>query len=424
MARNVHRRHPFRGVAESLHVKGSTAGTSNELSLSVLDERREKAGDQKSSTPRLARLNRVSVFSVQTKKNHRDKAPGDAPTGADVAGYALDLSSKSRAARARKRALDDPEREIKRRKSARRARRALATVFGLAASAALIGFAAYTIWGAYEKNVENLSILQQAMQELEAADQVVLAADELVTDGIGDTPQEDLDALTAKADDARLHINAAQAFADSAYESMGQSSDREAALKVQDSASARTDMLDDALAIIQAESQARSASDAAQEGWRNVLEADGLLKDAAALVAETTNENVSASQEKTEQARDLLDEASASIAEAQELYPVADFSAFSAYIDKRLEAVEYALASDEAIYIQDKATADEQNALYNQADAEAVEMARKLPDDPSAPVTDALAEGTQDARDKYYTAREAAAQSDAFIRDYLGKGSQ
>ena len=140
------------------------------------------------------------------------------------------------------------------------------------------------------------------------------------------------------------------------------------------------------------------------------------------MVTETTNENVKASEEKTQQANDLLNEASASLSAAQEAYPSADFSDFSAYIDKRLEAIGYALASNDAIYIQDKATADEQNALYNQADAEAVELAQKLPKNPAQPVEDALAADTQQARDDYLTTREAAAQSDAYIRDYLGGG--
>lgn len=433
MAHNDNRSHLFRGIAENLHIKGNTAGTSNELSLSVLDERSKKADGKSSTTPRLSRLNKVSVFSVENgtsrkeKKSEKkaekraEKNAGNAPTGADVAGYALDLSTKGRAARARKRALENPEAEIRRRKSARRARRVIGTVVGVAASIAVIAYAGYHLWSAYQQNMENLTVLGQAMQELETADEVVLAVDELATDGIGDTSDEDLDALIAQMDDARIHINAAAAFGETAYESMEQSADREAALKAQESAAARTELLDDALIIIQAESQARTASTAMQQCWDSLVSADALLKEAAAMVTETTNENVKASEEKTIQARDTLNEAAASLASAQEAYPPADLSVFESYIAKRLEAIEYALASNEAIYIQDKATADEQNALYNEADAEAVEIAQKLPKDPTQPIEDALEADTQETRDSYFDTREAAAQSDAYIRDYLGE---
>ena len=422
MARNLSHTHLFRGIAENLHIKGNTAGTSNELSLSVLDERREKADGKSSSTPRPSRLNKVSVFAVESRKSRKEKKAEGSPTGADVAGYALDLSARGRAARARKRALDNPEAEIRRRKSARRARRIVGTVVAAAASIAVVAYAGVYFWNAYQQNVENLTVLGQAMQELEAADEVVLAADALVTDGLGDASDEDIDSLISRMDDARVHINAAAAFGETAYESMDASADREAALKAQESANARTELLDGATSIIQAEVQARTASTQIQQCWSALVEADGLLKEAAAMVTETTNENVKASEEKTQQANDLLNEASASLSAAQEAYPSADFSDFSAYIDKRLEAIGYALASNDAIYIQDKATADEQNALYNQADAEAVELAQKLPENPAQPVEDALAADTQQARDDYLTTREAAAQSDAYIRDYLGGG--
>ena len=51
-----------------------------------------------------------------------------------------------------------------------------------------------------------------------------------------------------------------------------------------------------------------------------------------------------------------------------------------------------------------------------------MELAQKLPKNPAQPVEDALAADTQQARDDYLTTREAAAQSDAYIRDYLGGG--
>ena len=422
MVRNHGHTPLFRGIAENLHIKGNTAGTSNELSLSVLDERSKKVDEKSSSTPRPSRLNKVSVFAVENRKSRKEKKAESAPTGADVAGYALDLSARGRAARARKRALDDPEAEIRRRKSARRARRIIGTVVGVAASVAVIAYAGFYFWSAYQQNQENLTVLGQAMQELEAADEVVLAADALVTDGIGDTSDEDIQALIASMDDARVHINAAVAFGETAAESMDASADREAALKAQESANARTKLLDGAASIIQAEAQARTASTQIQQCWDSLVEADGLLKEAAAMVTETTNDNVKASEEKTQQAQDLLTSAAESLAAAQDAYPSADLSAFGAYIDKRFEAIGYALASNDAIYIQDKSTADEQNALYNEADAEAVELAQKLPKNPTQPIEDALAADTQQARDDYYATREAAAQSDAYIRDYLGEG--
>ena len=69
MVRNHGHTPLFRGIAENLHIKGNTAGTSNELSLSVLDERSKKADEKSSSTPRPSRLNKVSVFAVENRKS-------------------------------------------------------------------------------------------------------------------------------------------------------------------------------------------------------------------------------------------------------------------------------------------------------------------------------------------------------------------
>ena len=80
----------------------------------------------------------------------------------------------------------------------------------------------------------------------------------------------------------------------------------------------------------------------------------------------------------------------------------------------------YAIASDEAIYIQDKATADEQNALYNEADAKAAELATQLPANPTDPVVQAYETNIQGLLEDYQAARTRAGTADAFLRDYLG----
>ena len=145
------------------------------------------------------------------------------------------------------------------------------------------------------------------------------------------------------------------------------------------------------------------------------------MKEAAELVSDTTEENVRASQGKSEEAIEALSQAQESLVRAQEGYPSADFSALSAFIEKKKEQNGYALASDDAIYIQDKATAESFNEKYNQADAEAIELARALPEKPAQPILDRLDAQTSQTRASYLDARKRAAESDAFIRDYLGQ---
>ena len=79
------------------------------------------------------------------------------------------------------------------------------------------------------------------------------------------------------------------------------------------------------------------------------------------------------------------------------------------------------MQSDQAIYVQDKATAESFNEEYNRADTEAVDLASRLPEKPAQPILDAFQENVEEERALYFEARQRAAESDAFIREYLGE---
>ena len=136
-------------------------------------------------------------------------------------------------------------------------------------------------------------------------------------------------------------------------------------------------------------------------------------------MTDTNEENTRASQKKCEQARELLMQASSQFEQAQALYP-ADYGPFDDYIAARQQSIAYAIASDEAIYVQDKATADSNNEKYNECDAAAAALAAKLPKTTEAPIVAALDESLSDSRQQYMEIRSQAAACDAFLRDYLG----
>ena len=92
-----------------------------------------------------------------------------------------------------------------------------------------------------------------------------------------------------------------------------------------------------------------------------------------------------------------------------------------ANVNKRIDATNEALASNAAILIQDKATAESHNDAYNRADQEAVEMAKALPKQFSQPVVDAYASATADLVSRYDSLRSDAASNDAYLREYLGR---
>ncbi|MDO4442668.1 MAG: hypothetical protein Q4B69_02210 [Slackia sp.] len=446
--------HPFRDIADSVHIKKNTAGTSNEISLSVLDGLKSRADDRFGEADPKVKLGDLSLYTVESKKDRklsdRDALKTPATTslfGASSAKPAPSKGASSRAAassagkagkrgsassgkkatraqRNRERALRDPEKEIKRRKKNRRRRRIAFATCGVAACCIAVAAGVMFAADAYDKHQDNLALLSQAFDEIEKADMLVLDMDDKVMEEDADFSDESIEAMAQGIEDAGVHLNAACAFADKAAASMGESSGKDAAYQVNESADARRDMMQYAEALLSADRQAKESVDEVQACWDFVIEADALMKEAAQLVADTTEENVRASQAKTEEALASLEQAQESLARAQQEYPSADFSALSAFIEKKKEQNGYALASDDAIYIQDKATAEAFNEKYNQADAEAVELAKSLPEKPAQPILDRLDAHTSETRESYLDARKRAAESDAFIRDYLGQSKR
>lgn len=436
----------FWGIGASVHIKKNTAGTSNEISLSVLDGLKSQADSELGEADPKVKLGDLSLFTVSSKKDRRlpakdEKLPAlPAPAASSASSEKKPPAKKkarpserpassrparerkpSRAQRNRERALRDPEKEIKRRKKNRRVRRFAAIAVASLCCCVCIGATALFAANAYEQSKSNLALLSQAFDEIEKADSLVLSMDDLVMKDESIVTVEELAELEQGMSDAGVHLNAACAFSDEAFQAMGESPGKDAARQVSESADARRDMMKYAEALLHADADARSAVESAERCWDQMLEADGLMKEAADLVADTTVENVTASQGKSEQAIALLDEAAASLASAQAECPSADFSALAALIEKKREQNVYAVESDKAIYIQDKATAESFNESYNRADAEAVELAAALPERPAQPILDRLDAQTSETRSRYLDARKRAAESDAFIRDYLGR---
>lgn len=413
-----------RTIAANLHLKRNTKGTSNELSLSVLgglsaqkDEEDASQGGSGTSPS----FTMPHVFSGKSKRAPGASSKKQPITGADVAGIALSISDRrNRSTQARDRALANPEAEIKRRKTARRAWRAVGLAFALAAFAGASAFAVHVFTAAYEDNQQHKSLLSQGFSELTSADEVVLAADELVVASFNDLDESKIPDVLGKIPDVDVKLSAAKSFAESAKEGVS-GDDEKAADQLAASAEARKTMLELAETILTEEQAAKQASNLMASCWENVLSADALLREAAELVTDTNEENTRASQKKCEQARELLTQASSQFEQAQALYP-ADYGPFDDYIAARQQSIAYAIASDEAIYVQDKATADSNNEKYNECDAAAAALAAKLPKTTEAPIVAALDESLGDSRQQYMEIRSQAAACDAFLRDYLGIG--
>ncbi len=422
----------------SLHIKKNTASTSNELSLSVLDALSSRASDKQTPSGATQPLGGVSLFTLGVGRKNSIPTPLNKPalpssanisstdkTGADIAGMALDISHNAAAQAARNVAenLPDPEKEIARRKKRRRVRRALATCFGIAACVVFIGGFGLFVNNEYTTHQRYVSQLNNSLDVLMASDELIVDCEQIIGTNLLDDKTDKLQGLIGQIDMIVPEVKEASQEAAEVVEGMRESTDREAARQSLLAADARVVMFTEAENILSLRIQALECANTISRAWADVLKADSLAKEAAQLVSDTTVENTQDSQQKTEDAIAVFSHAQELLYEATSIYDSVDVSALIAYVDKRIEAMGYALNSDNAIYVQDKITAETYNDYYNAAEQEAVEMAKSLPKDVATLAVEAYEADVVKFVESYTQARSEAATADAFLRDYVGTAS-
>lgn len=449
-------------LAHAAHIKRHTAGTSNEISFSVLDAARN-ALDEKGRAGRDARLHRFGGISLFTLSARRKKPagtptkeqglplstgdfvsveppksqvpqiayPSETPSAAPSASSSFEGPTATRP-KLSEEAFEKPiaqpaekpplssEEEVARRK----ARRRLSKLVAVAAIALITGAVAVAgggyLYHDYQQYQGGIKSLNDTLRLVAETDEAIKELDNFVADPFSSGSRSACEDLRSSLPEIEEKLAQADERARALSVSLRESQGKEAAHQAVATISARNTLVDQGYQIIDAADGAYGAIDQARKAWDVLLSADALARESSELVKDTTPENVQMSMAKANESLEKFEEAEASFAEARSLYPAADFAAFADYIAKRKEALGDALASDEAILAKDKDAATERNDAYNAADAEAAERAKDLPDDPSDPVVDAFAAEVEQLGKAYSTARLQAGTADAFIRDYLG----
>lgn len=173
-----------------------------------------------------------------------------------------------------------------------------------------------------------------------------------------------------------------------------------------DSIDARQDLITQGTKLMTTDVAAKRAVDALNSAWNDVLAGDVKARAAARLVSDTTEANVSQSITTSNEAIALFKSAREAIGSASTAFPSANLTLLQTYVDKRIEAQQYALASDTAILQQDKSTAESNNAAANASDTEAAAIAKRLPDNVAQPILDAYANSDTSTREAYSDARD------------------
>ena len=452
------RKKPAQGAAR---IKANTIGTSNEISLNVLENARDDLGDSKKpNVVKVSRVGRsVGVVSLLFSKirfpskgsSQSFSADEGKAAGSSNVKRAERRTSSSRAARkaervqahaqakearqrrhaakhslSRENVQDEPysretaQAEIERRKRIRRRRRIRLRVVATACVAA-VAFACYYGYHQYQLHAGQSSLLAEAMHEISSADDGLVQLDELLADPIDEVGGDDWSQLHAGYRSMKGHLSSAESIANELIPLLSDGDMKTAAGQVVDACSARTAMLDSGESIFAAAEDAKKTADTANDTWNDVLSADGKAREGISLLSSgSIDDSMSAAKSKIEEASADFSNLMNALAQIESQYKGLDLSAQREYLEKRIEALGYAASTAQALINRDKASASAYAERYNAADAEATKLAAALSDAPAKDVETAFDENVKDERQRYSNARYAATQADGIIRNYLG----
>ena len=445
------------------HVKKSTRGTSNELSFSVLDAARNALDDGKDPSSDQARgFGRIRLFTLPIGRRKPPATPkkdelaalmgGSSPVpssasstpslvkpvesdkpSSEVPAVPLPQAepkvpkpaqpSPSRFERAPRSTGRTSEEEIAWRKARRRKGKILA---GILCAVIIVALAGAGLFYLYQDNVryhQNTQLLQESADALTSTDEFLLALDDALQDPLGDQAETFFNDRQGDLASIGSSLQLAESKADEAMQGLRETVEREAADALMATSAARQTLVDQGWRILEDSVGMKSLYERVGEAWQQTGEADSLAREAAQLAGENSQEAITRSTELSNEASALFSDVRTTMeALAQEDAEV-DLSAQIAYLDKRIEALGYAVASNDALLARDTAAAVEQNDAYNAADKEATSLAAALPIDPGQPVLDVLEARLADPIEAYEAARGQASTSDAFLRDYFSRSA-
>ncbi len=445
------------------HVKKSTRGTSNELSFSVLDAARNALDDGKDPSSDQARgFGRIRLFTLPIGRRKPPATPKKDELAALMGGSSLVPSSvsstpslvkpvesdkpsseapavplpqaepkapkpaqpsPSRFERAPRSTGRTSEEEIAWRKARRRKGKILAGILGAVIIVALAGAGLLYLYQDNVRYQQNTQLLQESADALTSTDEFLLALDDALQDPLGDQAETFFNDRLGDLASIDSSLQLAESKADEAMHGLRETVEREAADALMATSAARQTLVDQGWKILEDSVGMKSLYERVGEAWQQTGEADSLAREAAQLAGENSQEAITRSTELSNEASALFSDVRATMEVLAQEDAEVGLSAQIAYLDKRIEALGYAVASNDALLARDTAAAVEQNDAYNAADKEAASLAAALPIDPGQPVLDALEERLADPIEAYEAARGQASTSDAFLRDYFSRSA-
>ena len=379
------------GNFDFLHIKRHTAGSSNELSLDVLDHKRAEAdaresrGSKPFSAPKAPSASKGSYHGVSG--------------GGTLAGQA----------------------EVERRKEARHSERMHVRVVAVVAVAAVLAVGVLAVLQLQGTRVDYSVQINALVERLAQVDETLVAADDLMVDPFNADEASDREGVLSAVPKLMTELNRISVDAQTMLKGHPDSSESVVIGQLSEAAGAREGMFTAAEQAFRLSAEADGKVRDANLVWSDVLNADQLAREAItdankAITPEATNQSLDKIRAALEGFRSALEELNA-ISEACGV----DLSGQEAYLQKKVEALEHAAATSEALLAGNRESATAENEAYNKMDAEAAKLAETLPPSIGGLVLGQYQTNVERIQGEYDRARSEAIEADSVIREYLAQ---
>ncbi len=458
----------------SLHVKNNTAGTSNEISFSVLDakvQKQDATEKQKFENP----LGKIALFSLPGKRKVKGEptqeeslpvsqnvaqpqgatllkktmsqsknttppprglplptqkllaapsstsnaAPHTAPHAASNTPPNTSLGAPANASRPALLPVPSSAHNKKRRFAWSR----VAIVGAVCIALAAVSCGVYALTrGMYEEYLINQSHQQaitSSLAEVVKADEILSEMDACFTNMLSDTSLSAMKNVESKLPLAEKYLSNAESIIERVQGSLTETKDIQAAQNTQEAIKTRQAMLTKGEALINEALLVSEECAALENVWDSLLAADTQVKEIVADFSALNTTGVEQTITSAQNAQHAFETAQESISALKTQYPSLVLSSYTSYVQLRVEALDHLIAACNAVLAEDIELAQTEVSEYNNYDNRAVEQANSFPSNiTDAPVGPFL-ERVETFSSDYKTLQEQAAKLDTQLREYL-----
>jgi hypothetical protein len=268
------------------------------------------------------------------------------------------------------------------------------------------------------------ALLYEAIALIQESDTVIVTLDQAIAKQVTDADVPRLEALLDQVETMQASLDTASDKATQAKATFVDPARQELAQHAIDSADYRKEILVLSTELVVYDIAATKSARLLDDAWSLIVDADADMRSAVEAVIVGGSDAVSQSFDYNQAAVEKLTQAEEKLASASATFTGVDLKALTDYLVVKKASAELALASDQAFLDGYVGEANALNDEFIAKDAEAVELAAKLPPDPMTPLRTAYDEAVKQLREDYTEVRSRAADADAFLRAYLGVGVQ